>query len=76
VLVFFGFALDALSDGFRELLEQELDHVGDVTEGPRFAGTTRVAVVQVNQWTESRDDGPHRSTHPNGCVAVRPAMPW
>jgi hypothetical protein len=79
VLVYFGFAFDAVRPGFDELVVQELERIGHVIEFRRFAGTTRAAVVQVDpvgERPEAHDDGPHHSTHPNGCVSVRPAIRW
>jgi hypothetical protein len=78
VLVYLGFRFDDVPDGFDELLLQELERFGRVTELRRFAGTSRAVVVQMEPGREAPagDAGPSHPTPLNGCLSVRPAVRW
>jgi hypothetical protein len=79
VLVYFGFGVDAVSPAFDTLLIEELEQMGHLAAFRRFAGTSRVAVVQLDSGGGSAavsDDKSRHSTHARGCVSVRPAARW
>jgi hypothetical protein len=79
VLVYFGFRVDDVPQGFDELLLDRLRELGRITDDRAFAETGRIVVVDLrvppppeSAWPARTDDRAITRVRPPGCIALGP----
>ena len=81
-IVYLGFRMNVLPDGFDKLVLDELSTRGAVVGYARYAELSHVAAFDFRQPPDGdagryfTDSGAAMSPSLSGCVAIRPARRW